>query len=304
MVVVGRTLVETFGELCRMVEELSGDCIAAVLTIEGGESSQRSLPGPRFPGAFLACIDGIEIGPNVGSCGTAAYRKEQVIVDDISVSPLWSRHRELALSNGFRASWSTPIIGSSDNVLGIFAIYWHEPRSPTPRHYKIISHVVRLASLVIQRKQAAESFAGLRDSGSRTTRCPRSHALETFARESDPDKLLAHVLRTIIGLMVAEAVGVWERDTESDYVERIAAFEGGRFLSRDGTLLRRARISEPGPGPRFLEQDSPRWPSRSDRGCERNYCARTTLELSRPRNGTRSLMMPEWNPDFYNSNPI
>src|SRR2546423_11478796 len=106
----------------------------------------------------MAAVDGIEIGPSVGSCGTAAYRKEQVIVSDIATDPLWANYRELAFAYGLRSGWSTPILSSNGSVLGVFGIYGREPRSPTPQHQHTIKQITHLPSIAIERIQAAESL--------------------------------------------------------------------------------------------------------------------------------------------------
>jgi len=108
---------------------------------------QRAIPTPSMVGF---------IGPAAGSCGTAAYRKEPVIVSDISQDPLWANYRDLALPHGLRACWSTPVLASDGRVLGTFAIYSREPRSPTPQQQNMIEQITDLASIAIERKRAEE----------------------------------------------------------------------------------------------------------------------------------------------------
>jgi C4-dicarboxylate-specific signal transduction histidine kinase len=102
----------------------------------------------------MAAIDGIVIGPSVGSCGTAAYRREPVVVSDIATDPLWADFRDLALGHGLRACWSTPILSSEGRVMGTFAIYYREPRTPTPHEHNIIEQITHLASISVEREQA------------------------------------------------------------------------------------------------------------------------------------------------------
>src|SRR5258705_125350 len=101
-------------------------------------------------------IAGAVIGPSVGSCGTAAYLKERVIVSDIDTDPLWADFRDLALGHGLRACWSTPIVSSAGNVLGTFAIYYREPRSPNPQESTLIDQITHLASIAIERANSGE----------------------------------------------------------------------------------------------------------------------------------------------------
>jgi C4-dicarboxylate-specific signal transduction histidine kinase len=94
----------------------------------------------------------------VGSCGTAAYRAEPVIVSDIATDPLWADYRDLALAHGLRACWSTPILSSDGRVLGTFATYYREPRSPAPREHNFIEQITHLASIAVGRAQAEEAL--------------------------------------------------------------------------------------------------------------------------------------------------
>src|SRR5207247_6273562 len=131
----------------------------------------RRGAGPSFPEAFMAAVDGVEIGPCVGSCGTAAYRKEQVIVSDIATDPLWADYRELALANGLRSGWSTPILASDGSLLGVFGIYGREPRSPTPQHQHTIKQIT---------EQTAESYASTFDTNVLGTLLSLKHELRVM----------------------------------------------------------------------------------------------------------------------------
>ena len=114
----------------------------------------RHGAAPNLPKAYTDTIDGLVIGNSAGSCGTAAYRAEQVIVSDIATDPLWADFRELALAHSLRACWSTPIFSSEGKVIGTFAMYYREPRSPSPREQDTIKHITYLAGVAIQRKLA------------------------------------------------------------------------------------------------------------------------------------------------------
>src|SRR5436305_1294877 len=102
------------------------------------------------------------IGPVTASCGTAAYRSGPVIVSDINTDPRWADYRDVALAHGLRACWSTPILSSAGKVLGTFAIYYREPRSPTALDHSFIRQIVHLASIAVERKQAEEALEALR----------------------------------------------------------------------------------------------------------------------------------------------
>src|SRR6266850_3112564 len=156
MIAKGNPLSTILDALCRLVEELSKGSLASILLLD--PDGQRLWHGaaPSLPKSYVDAIDGGFIGPAAGSCGTAAYRKEPVIVCDIATDPLWANYRDLALPHGLRACWSTPVLASDGRVLGTFAIYSREPRSPTPQQQNIIEQITDLASIAIERKRAEE----------------------------------------------------------------------------------------------------------------------------------------------------
>jgi signal transduction histidine kinase len=251
MVATGRPLAVILDRLCRLVDKLCDKSLASILLIDPNGSCLRRGAGPSFPEAFMAAVDGVEIGPCVGSCGTAAYRKEQVIVSDIATDPLWANYRELALAHGLRSGWSTPILSSDGRVLALFGIYWREPRSPAPQHQQIIKQITHLASVAIERKQAAESLRAS-ELLARGQLEALTHTLDALAQESDPDRLLEHVLRTIIEQSGAHSVSVWDREPDGDWLELFAMIEDGRFQTRSGAFHPAARLA-------MLAQDHPVW---------------------------------------------
>lgn len=119
----GEPLTEIAALLCRRVEAMVPGLIATVLTVDR-EGRLRSLAAPSLPISYSSAIDGLPIGPSAGSCGTAAFRREEVVVDDIATDPLWEGFREFALPYGLAACWSTPVIGRCGDVLGTFAFYF------------------------------------------------------------------------------------------------------------------------------------------------------------------------------------
>ncbi|MEO6709280.1 MAG: GAF domain-containing protein, partial [Planctomycetota bacterium] len=108
---------------------------------------------PSLPEAYVHALDGVEIGPDVGSCGTAAFLREAVIVTDIETDPRWARYKDFALRFSLRACWSVPILTSQGEVLGTFAFYYHEPRAPGQHELAAIESSVRIARLAIERKR-------------------------------------------------------------------------------------------------------------------------------------------------------
>jgi two-component sensor histidine kinase len=140
--------------LTRSVEEYSGKTmLASILLIDVDGKHLRHGAAPSLPDDYNRAIDGVEIGPSVGSCGTAAFRKEPVYVSNIATDPLWADFKELALSHGLKACWSTPIRSSSNDVLGTFALYHHEPRSPDAQEKELVDLMTRIAALAIEHER-------------------------------------------------------------------------------------------------------------------------------------------------------
>src|SRR6266481_916880 len=154
MVAKGDSLADILDSLCLLVEEQSSGVLASILLMDSNGKQLRHGAAPNLPKAYNDAIDGLVIGNSEGSCGTAAYRAEQVIVSDIATDLLWADFRELALAHSLRACWSTPIFSTERNVIGTFAMYYREPRSPSPREQDTIKHVTYLAGVAIQRKLA------------------------------------------------------------------------------------------------------------------------------------------------------
>jgi GAF domain-containing protein len=121
------------------------DMRTSILLLDG--TTLRHGAAPRLPRVYREAIDGAQIGPTAGSCGTAAFLGRPVYVSDIASDPLWENYRDFALPHGLRACWSTPIRNSDDRLIGTFAIYHLRPRSPVKEEVEsirmITDHVAR-----------------------------------------------------------------------------------------------------------------------------------------------------------------
>src|SRR5712672_2027574 len=157
MVAKGNSLAEILDSLCRLVEAQAGDVLASILLVDGDHL--RHGGAPSLPKAYTDAIDGITIGPSAGSCGTAAYRGEQVIVENIASDPLWADYRDAALPHALRACWSTPVFSSQGKVIATFAMYYREPRSPTVRDQQMIDQITHLAGIAIERKLTQDELS-------------------------------------------------------------------------------------------------------------------------------------------------
>jgi len=146
-------------DLVLIVEGLSSShVVASVLLTDDDGRRLRHPAAPHLPAEYNQAIDGIEIGPNVGSCGTAAFRKEPVYVHDIDTDPLWADFRELAMSHGLRACWSAPILSSNGGVLGTFAIYYGQALSTSSSDQEMLEFVAGTAAIIIERRRAQETL--------------------------------------------------------------------------------------------------------------------------------------------------
>jgi PAS domain S-box-containing protein len=157
MIAKGNSRAQILDSLCRLVEEQSSGSLSSILLFDPNGNRLCHGAAPSLPRSYTEAIDGALIGPSAGSCGTAAYRKEPVIVSDIATDPLWADYRDLALAHGLKACWSTPILSSDGRVLGTFAIYARDSGGPTEQQQNIVEQITHLASIAIERKQAEDA---------------------------------------------------------------------------------------------------------------------------------------------------
>ncbi|HEY0060118.1 MAG TPA: PAS domain-containing protein, partial [Flavisolibacter sp.] len=157
MITQGKPLPLILERLVRWIESQAADgLLASVLILDAEGKHLRHGAAPSLPSAYNTAIDGIVIGPRVGSCGTAAFTKQTVIVENILTDPLWEEFRELALTHNLQACWSTPLIGSDGAVKGTFAIYYPEPKKPSPDDLHMITLVSQIALMAIEFRNAEE----------------------------------------------------------------------------------------------------------------------------------------------------
>ena len=153
----GAGLPRVLDHLARFVEENGDGVLASILLLDRDGLHLRHGAAPSLPASYCDAIDGVAIGPRVGSCGTAAYRRERVSVSDIANDPLWSDFSELALAAGLRACWSTPIFATDDSLLGTFALYYREPRAHGAFDLELVELATHVAGIAIQRARSEEA---------------------------------------------------------------------------------------------------------------------------------------------------
>ncbi len=230
MIAKGDSLPAIFDALCQLVEAQLPDVISSVLLLEGDRL--RHGGAPSLPNSYNEAINGLVIGPSEGSCGTAAYRAEPVIVSNIATDPLWAKYRDLALSHSLRACWSTPILSSEKKVLGTFAMYYREPRSPTSQDFGLVELATHLVRIAVERDRAEQAL--------RTSeQLARSHvevmmrSLDVLAIEAAPEKFIAEMLRTIGQHLHARGVLLWLRNQEDDSLRLHLVIEGDQQVAPD-----------------------------------------------------------------------
>ncbi|MDI1301816.1 MAG: EAL domain-containing protein [bacterium] len=154
----GKPLPDILEAIVHGVEQLNPAMFCSILLLDSDGKHFSSGVAPSLPDFYNTAINNIEIGPEAGSCGTAAFTGERVIVADIASHPYWVPYRELATRAGLGACWSQPVHSSSGHVLGTFAIYHHEPHEPTACDINLIEQSASLASIAIERSQVQASL--------------------------------------------------------------------------------------------------------------------------------------------------
>jgi diguanylate cyclase (GGDEF)-like protein/PAS domain S-box-containing protein len=147
--------------LILLVESQLSGIFGSVLLLDDDGDRLRYGAAPNLAEPYVKAIDGMRIGPDAGSCGSAVYRRQSVIVSDIGSSPLWRDFRDLASPYGYRSCWSTPIISHQGEVLGAFAMYSRSVREPMPNEVSLIELATRIASIAIERKKAEDRIRHL-----------------------------------------------------------------------------------------------------------------------------------------------
>ncbi len=157
IVAVGVPLSEVLDSVVRTVESLLPGALCSILLVDQEDQTLRAGAAPSLPANYTQAIDGVAIGPDVGSCGTAVYRRACVVVRDIAEDPLWVDFKDLALAHSLRSCWSSPIVGASGSALGAFAIYRRAPHEPGEFERDLVGIVTHIAGIAIERQRSEEA---------------------------------------------------------------------------------------------------------------------------------------------------
>ena len=147
----GRALPDVLDRIVRLIEAQRAGLLASILLVDQDAQCLRDGAAPSLPTEYTRLLDGQPIGPKNGSCGTAAYLGQPVIVEDISTHPYWEGFAQLALPHGLRACWSTPIKAPDGTVLGTFAVYYLRTRRPNESEVEWVAAATDLAAVAIGR---------------------------------------------------------------------------------------------------------------------------------------------------------
>ncbi|MER8819493.1 diguanylate cyclase [Mesorhizobium sp. M0991] len=156
MIAKSAPLDDVLERLMHLVESQLAGIFGSVLLLDKDGTHLRHAAAPSLARDYTDAVDGAAVGPKAGSCGTAVYRREPVIVADIMQDPLWQDYRELVRPHGLRSCWSTPILSHQGVVLGVFAMYSMTVREPTEAETRLIDFTTRIAGIAIERKQAED----------------------------------------------------------------------------------------------------------------------------------------------------
>jgi len=151
-IIMGDRIEDVMDVLTMGFEENHESSRCSVLLFDRIKNTLHNCSAPSLPDSFRKKIEGMSIGPKAGSCGTAAFQKSMVIVEDIELDPLWERGKNLAIRHGLKSCWSIPIMDSQKNVLGTFAVYYGEARKPEAGELKFINSLVHIAGVAIEKK--------------------------------------------------------------------------------------------------------------------------------------------------------
>lgn len=184
----GAPLSEVLSVVVRTIETLtSEEVLGSILILD--DSGTRLLHGaaPSLPKAYNDAIHGIEIGPTVGSCGTAAFTRKPVFVKDITSDPLWASFKELAAEHGLRACWSIPVLSREGNVLATFAVYHRVVAEPTAEDLEVVELLGHTTGILLEQDRSTRRLRAQQEQRNAQMAALFEHAPAAIAVLRGPD---------------------------------------------------------------------------------------------------------------------
>ena len=154
----GKSLTEVFDTLTLGAEQIVENAYASILLLDNSGSRLIDGSSPSFTESLKNTFYGMEIGPLAGTCGTAAFTKQVVLVEDVSTDPRWAKFKDFAHSEGLKSCFSAPILGSQGCVYGTFALTFTKIKSPSDFVSEILRSSAHIASIAIERKRYEENL--------------------------------------------------------------------------------------------------------------------------------------------------
>jgi PAS domain S-box-containing protein len=245
MILLGAPLNEVLTTITRLIEAHSTGMLCSISLLDE-DSVHLHYGAASLPEAYRAATDGICIGPNVGSCGTAAYLRQPVFVSDIASDPRWVKFRDFALQSGLRAAWSTPVMSHDGGVLGTFCMYYREVRQPGPGEIQLIDYASRIAGIAIERDRSqtalTRAFEQIEKSEAQLQHIV--DAIPQMIGVLNPDGTFLYMNQTLLdytGLTIKEVMATDVRDRAFN-PEDLARFRGERLESRNVPFQNEKRI--------------------------------------------------------------
>ncbi len=198
LIAKGASLKEVLDALTAAIERMASGCFCTVLLLD--EEGKRLLEGSGggLPPAYMQAVNGLEIGPEVGACGSAAFSNETTIIEDIANDHRFGAAKGFVMSFGLRACWSVPIRDSNQKVLGTFAMYHKQPAAPRDRDLRVVEAGAHLAGNAIERLR---SEAKLRENAGRIAMAEKAAAFGIWQTEVATDMLtISEGFAALVGL--------------------------------------------------------------------------------------------------------
>lgn len=208
-----RTPTGALEELARGLEQIidPGTMASILVADERDPRFLRHGAAPSLPDAYSSALGLVPVAPDAGSCGTAAFRRQTVVVSDIANDPLWDAFKDLALAHGLAACWSVPVFATDGTLLGTLAFYHREPREPSLEDLTSMETAGRLARIVLERQRS--ELAGVRSSRRKRALFAAASILAT-ADDLDRTRALEEILAAVAEALDWDAGTVWSCDGE------------------------------------------------------------------------------------------